>query len=63
MHYRKIDLAEIGQCHQGREVRNGYMIEINGLRRPAELPADMLAATPWQDRDGDWYWRMEVRNS
>jgi hypothetical protein len=27
-----------------------------------DAPADMPGATPWQDRDGTWYWRAEVKS-
>lgn len=31
---------------------------IGGVLHPA--PRDMLGARPWQDRDGEWYWRTVI---
>ncbi len=34
----------------------------DGERTCVDVPKDMPGATPWRDRQGEWYWRKGVQS-
>jgi hypothetical protein len=51
-HYQRMDPqpVQVGASHP--YLADGTVIPV---------PADMPGAVPWRDRDGEWYWRHEIR--
>lgn len=47
--------------------RPGYQSLVTGSagyrigKQLFQAPADMPTAKPWRDRDGEWYWRQNLR--
>lgn len=63
-HFRRMDPQPEGGAVSWRP---GWQSLISGSatyrigRQLFSAPDDMPAAKPWRDRDGEWYWRTELR--
>jgi hypothetical protein len=63
MHYRRMQCQPcpqarlIGATLDGKRV---YEVHQPGPILLARPPEDMPRAQPWQDSDGEWYWRRDL---